>query len=767
MNRVLFILLASVTLALGQANPNPPLTATPAARGMLRQSTVQGIRDYLSITNGGGSGGGGGAWVSNYYDASFSGFADFHTNATPYVAFVTAEIWLDTDSGTFELRMGEDVGSVYGTSLDGQYVDGPSGASGPYTVKGFIPPGYVWGFYRSLVGGTPTSATLHVTYFSTNSTGGGGGGGITLLEATNAAQTVVSNAALVINVRDWGVLPGDTMANTTYRMHNVMRYASTNGATGNKIVFIPNGVYNLTYNTNTADSNPNRERESCIEITGTNIVLMGETRDGTILKVGEDTYAHAVNMWDAGNCGIMNLTIDSGTWVGEAFGGDSITNCWAENVKSMSPGNAADGFDIQYFQNFTFRDCIATNNGGSGFVIQGTGAKLYNCLAVKNGFNTTETDGGAFAVVQSDDWLALGCTFISATNAGMKNVYVTSGQRGQLLNCTIVSSSPGGTNIANMPSDFGNGGTALTIDGCNINQTAGIGIFTGGATADGTVIQNNRITGVGTNIYWASGVIGKIQNNYLTTPGYVPGMVVVTSTNLLISGNTFHSAADALYIMGYSFGLALKGNVFCDYFNQGSGFGGRVYNWYGVLTNASMTGNDFQGTYLGADFGVTNTTETITFLDRKALGTQGDSITSSNWTKVIPQTVQFSNTAAFTIASGVITVGASGAGNWRVQSDVAIANFASPTASIMKSRLRKTSGTPATLALGTTRFFGYYYDVGESMIDDVVTLAASDTLELQGYHTHTSTSYIGYLSQLYDSSGESNVLARITFTRIK
>jgi hypothetical protein len=174
----------------------------------------------------------------------------------------------------------------------------------------------------------------------------------------------------------------------------------------------------------------------------------------------------------------------------------------------------------------------------------------------------------------------------------------------------------------------------------------------------------------------------------------------------------------------------------------------------------------FSSNMYGSALNFSNIFETITYLDRKAQGTQGDSITSSNWVKVIPQTVQFSNTTAFTIASGVITVAAGGTGNWRVQGAVPFGQYAGATWSNGRSRIRRTSGTPATLANGSTVSF-YYYDSVQSLLDGVIAVTAGDTLELQAYHSHPSTIYLGYVSPTTDSSGESNVLAQITFTRIK
>jgi hypothetical protein len=146
------------------------------------------------------------------------------------------------------------------------------------------------------------------------------------------------------------------------------------------------------------------------------------------------------------------------------------------------------------------------------------------------------------------------------------------------------------------------------------------------------------------------------------------------------------------------------------------------------------------------------------YWDQKANRTDGDAITAGAWRKLTINTEHADTANGFSVSGSVITVAAAGAGDWWVDGAVPFYQTGGATA-----RLRRTSGTPATLVVGSTLYTWSGASVcTNSVLVGLVTLASGDTLELQGY-----TQGNGYIGQMSPSGNADEVCiySQLKFTR--
>ena len=146
------------------------------------------------------------------------------------------------------------------------------------------------------------------------------------------------------------------------------------------------------------------------------------------------------------------------------------------------------------------------------------------------------------------------------------------------------------------------------------------------------------------------------------------------------------------------------------------------------------------------------------FNQTSASGTDGASIANTTWTKAPLNTTVADPSSAFTISGSVLTVTAAGAGRWIVRAEVPLQDYAAGLTA-GKCRLRRTNNTATTLAVGRGHYYSSFYMATVSLVGSV-TLAAGDTLELQGWVT-AATGVFGKAV----SSGESEVYSMIDFTK--
>ena len=147
------------------------------------------------------------------------------------------------------------------------------------------------------------------------------------------------------------------------------------------------------------------------------------------------------------------------------------------------------------------------------------------------------------------------------------------------------------------------------------------------------------------------------------------------------------------------------------------------------------------------------------FWDQKANRTAGDTITSGAWRKLTLNTENVDTANGFSVASSVVTVGSAGAGTWIVRASVPL--YATDYSQI---RLRRTSGTPATLLVGQAGlWYSSAYVQAPAQLIGSITVANGDTLELQCY---TSTSgWVGYQNGSSGNPDEVAIYTLLSFER--
>jgi hypothetical protein len=244
----------------------------------------------------------------------------------------------------------------------------------------------------------------------------------------------------------------------------------------------------------------------------------------------------------------------------------------------------------------------------------------------------------------------------------------------------------------------------------------------------------------------------KIYNNVFRADIVgLPAKLQFTAMALDIRGNSidlmsFNNSSTECTVMNNTID-ALDNNV-----------GYRTVNFSGntVGHNTTSLGNPVPGMPWTAS-------DIVIYTDQKADGpgpglNGGDAITASGWrTITLNTTVSEGNSTPFTLNANVITVNASGAGKWRVRGNVPFYSTANSA-----SRLRRTNNTPTTLLVGA-RVYSYNlaYTTDQSILDGIVTLAAGDTLEVQGYVSVNGN--VGYTGI---TMSEVDVFTQVAFERL-
>lgn len=189
--------------------------------------------------------------------------------------------------------------------------------------------------------------------------------------------------------------------------------------------------------------------------------------------------------------------------------------------------------------------------------------------------------------------------------------------------------------------------------------------------------------------------------------------------------------------------------------SQRGAFGTNAFGYLNLVASNNVTAG---GQFIGSGAGVTNLNYAV-FSYQVANGANGATFSAITWSKVGINTTGLDSATAFSLSSGVLTVQAAGAGRWRVRG---LTQFYDDNTALghVKSRLRRTNNTAATLVVGQMdRDLTY---AGSSYLAGVVTLTAGDTIELQGWAA-SSTPQFGFAQS--SGSGEVEVYATLEFER--
>ena len=324
-------------------------------------------------------------------------------------------------------------------------------------------------------------------------------------------------------------------------------------------------------------------------------------------------------------------------------------------------------------------------------------------------------------------------------------------------------------------------------EAANFEGQAGVANFTRSATtADAAVFVNNAAgTGPALRLEGTAGDMLQIRNETATVTATIDrsGLILAGSGTAGAPGFSFYGDADTgIYRSGANtVAVAVNGSLMASVSSSGLSVSGPIAGTTGTFSGAlSGTTGTFSGALSGASATLTAplpvasggtgaATATAArsalgmdiaiFSDTKANRTLADTITSGAWRKLTLNTEDADTAGGFSVSSSVITVGAAGAGTWLVRA--AVPFYATDYTTV---RLRRTSGTPATIAVGQT---GYYWSAGYTVTNNVmvqtVTLTAGDTLELQAY-TQTSGS-VGFGTTSLGNADEVSKYSVISFER--
>lgn len=168
----------------GQRDPNPSVPTSSYGRALIRKSSIQAMRDYLSITNGGGGGGtngGGGGVISNaYFSASSSGA--IYTNAGSNFVFASVQLYQSAPVLSASALMRFYVDTNHDGTLDPirQYWWSSNMSDVHFDSQALVAPGASFQWSNAIGNGAVKDLRVQLSYVSTNqpgTTGGSGGSG--------------------------------------------------------------------------------------------------------------------------------------------------------------------------------------------------------------------------------------------------------------------------------------------------------------------------------------------------------------------------------------------------------------------------------------------------------------------------------------------------------------------------------------------------------------------------------------------------------------
>jgi hypothetical protein len=155
--------------------------------------------------------------------------------------------------------------------------------------------------------------------------------------------------------------------------------------------------------------------------------------------------------------------------------------------------------------------------------------------------------------------------------------------------------------------------------------------------------------------------------------------------------------------------------------------------------------------------------ELFHYTEEYASGTAWSTYTATTWNTVVLNTLRTNSVSGASISSNVVTLGA---GTYDVRGRVAVAPTNTGSQTTFKTRLRQTSGTPATLLVGMNQISNAYISidnpsVSHSPVAGRITLAGSTDIELQLYPSKTTGASPGALT-----SGENELFAELEIRRV-
>jgi hypothetical protein len=267
----------------------------------------------------------------------------------------------------------------------------------------------------------------------------------------------------------------------------------------------------------------------------TRLVLVGESRDGAIIKAGPNigTSPILLNSPSCSNSVIRNLTVDGNKAnqsiaVNAAIFLTFVENCVVENVAVKNSSGI--GIGLRAAKNTLISNCRIEQSELDG-VWADTQFEPSRGSVIKNCFISGY---GRDGVLATDDMTVTGCTISQLEGNGAGIFLPTAHNKRVTLSNNICRQSVTGIDIGfgrNSPLIDGGGtveslGIIATGNNCSENYVGGIG--TG---ANGTVIRNNQCNNNGAGLAGSNviepGAIPDFQNNPGT--GYQPGDILTLS----------------------------------------------------------------------------------------------------------------------------------------------------------------------------------------------------------------------------------------------
>jgi polygalacturonase len=173
----------------------------------------------------------------------------------------------------------------------------------------------------------------------------------------------------IYNVRDY-LATGAGDVDDTEAIQDAIDAAALEGG---GIVYVPNGTYRV-------QRNLSAPLAGCIYLP-TNITLLGESRQGAIIKLADDQigFTRIITVDTADDVRISTLTLD-GNKAGQSTPEEHMAGVFAGNCKRLVIDNVTakncvgDGFDIwQFCHDVLLENCLAFENDRSGIAVNGGG----------------------------------------------------------------------------------------------------------------------------------------------------------------------------------------------------------------------------------------------------------------------------------------------------------------------------------------------------------------------------------------------------------
>lgn len=374
-----------------------------------------------------------------------------------------------------------------------------------------------------------------------------------MLDSTNAAIRVGNSNMVVFDVRKYGAIPDDGIADQIAIQNAIEAAASSlSESTKTNVVFFPSGRYDIDPDNILYPNFTSENIKNVITIKSNNVALVGDSRFGArlVLMKGRNSNSEKVNLLGSGGgnseasisrYGVTNVLISGMLFDANGFNSECTqiynpTNWLIIDSAVANSGSGSDGWDIQG------ADLITFNNIGGFYcaenIMSFNGERSHCDGYLFLGGGKTGGDNGSIFQFTSEQ-----TPFRNGLVIG-GNQFIGRGNFGKFEDSYFYSTNVQST-FTNWTAANNGGGGLLTFRNCtfempNVAVTSGwlFGVGTGGALQ----LEDCRITSSKPVAFMAAGTLA-IYNSFVTAQaGGTP--IITEGGDITLIGNTLRTSSE-------------------------------------------------------------------------------------------------------------------------------------------------------------------------------------------------------------------------------